>query len=89
MGTDDEVFDIDHVHEFKKRLENGGVPCKTLVADGYGHAFDIWAPIYGEVHLQIVKPFVKLIAEGWGSQRFLVHKSKDFGKYPKEIRRSN
>lgn len=37
-----------------------------MVADGHGHAFDVWAAVGGEIHLQIVKPFVKSIAEAIG-----------------------
>lgn len=37
-----------------------------MVADGHGHAFDVWAAVDGEIHLQIVKPFVKSIAEAMG-----------------------
>jgi dipeptidyl aminopeptidase/acylaminoacyl peptidase len=63
MGTDDEVFDISHMLKFGERLAMNGVQNKMIEAQGEGHAFDIWATIGGRVHLQILRPAVKWIAQ--------------------------
>ena len=59
MGTKDEVFEICHMFELEEQLRKNCVHCRTMVADGHGHEIDIWAAIDGEIHSQIVKPFMK------------------------------
>jgi dipeptidyl aminopeptidase/acylaminoacyl peptidase len=63
MGTDDEVFDISHMLKFGEKLARNGVQRKMIVAQGEGHAFDIWALIGGKVHSQILRPAVEWIAQ--------------------------
>jgi dipeptidyl aminopeptidase/acylaminoacyl peptidase len=62
MGTEDEVFDLSHMLNFGEKLKGYGVQCEMIEAKGEGHAFDIWAGIYGEVHVKILRPAVKWIA---------------------------
>ena len=58
MGTEDKVFQISHLENFGKKLKKFGVPCKMVVAPGEGHAFDIQAPIDGEIHEKFLKPAI-------------------------------
>jgi hypothetical protein len=51
MGTEDEVFDLSHMLNFGEKLKGYGVQCEMIEAKGEGHAFDICAGIYGEVHV--------------------------------------
>lgn len=49
--------------KFGEKLESYDVQCKMIKAEGKGHAFDIWADIDGEVHLNILRPAVKWISQ--------------------------
>lgn len=62
MGENDEVFDISHALEFGKKLEKIGVACKTVVVEGEGHAFDIWAELGGKADVWILRPAVEWVA---------------------------
>jgi len=64
MGKEDDLFDYNsHLIEFEKKLQSRGVKCKTMVVEGEGHAFDIWAESDGYVHMKVLRPMME-----WASQ---------------------
>lgn len=62
MGTADDIFDTDHVHDFHASLTAQNVKCETVLIPEKGHAFDVYESIGGEIHSRFLTPAVEWVA---------------------------
>lgn len=61
IGSKDSLFDVTHVTRLADALDKQGVPHQEHIVEGADHAFDMGAPIGGEVHQKVVKPVVEWV----------------------------
>jgi acetyl esterase/lipase len=66
MGSEDGIFDISHMNDFRELLIKLGVDCKTSEVAGADHAFDIYSKVGDPVDIGTIIPAVQWVATAAG-----------------------
>jgi acetyl esterase/lipase len=66
IGTSDEIFSVNHIHEFHAALRAQGIPTEKIIIPGAVHAFDVREEVGSQVHHRILTPAVAWVAQWAG-----------------------